>query len=362
MKKKIPFYKLLVNPFPYICFVTALLTVIKNIIYISLGDSYFDPILLWGTIAAIAYIMLATLFAKKHKIILFLFYIIEICLRIVFASALYHTSLNYELLLVSFFSVFYLFNTNIKIYKIPNIFAIILIVLTMAHTFTFKTVYFIQITSMQENMLLLSKVESFNTIILTSIQLIIISIASSFSLRKIRLKNDTAQKKLEYITCHDTLTGLMNRYLTFTHFSNCESRKLNEGLDYGIAILDIDDFKKINDIYGHDCGDFVLKSYTQELRKRLPDQNKISRWGGEEFVIIFPKITPETIFELDTIRELLSLTPFYYNDIPIHVTATYGISSSRNLPSADAVLNDADQHLYIGKENGKNRLVVSDNF
>lgn len=362
MRKKLSFYKVLVNPFPYICFLTALLIIIKNIIYISFGDSYFDPILLWGTLSSICYITLATAFSKKHKIVLFLFYILETCMRIIFASALYHSSLNYEILLVSFFSVFYLFSTDIKTYKIPNIIAIVLITLTMLHTFTFRSIYFIPISAMSENIILLSKVESFSTIILTSIQLILISISSSFSLRKIRLKNEAAQKKLEYITCHDTLTGLMNRYLTFTHFSNCETRKLNEGLDYGIAILDIDDFKKINDIYGHDCGDFVLKSYTQELRKRLPHQNKIGRWGGEEFVIIFPKITPETFFELDTIRELLSLTPFYYNGVPIHITATYGISSSRVLTSADAILADADDHLYIGKENGKNRLVVSENF
>lgn len=362
MKKRIPFYKLFLNPFPYICFFEAFLCIIKNLIYISSSDSYFDLVLIWGTISSIIYISLGTVFAKKHKIVLFMFYIFETCLRIIVSTSYYHTSLNYEILLVSFLSVFYLFSTDIKTYLIPNIFSILFIILTMIHTFTIKTVYILPLSAMSDNLILFSKVESLCTIILTSVQLILISISSSLSLRKIRLKNEATQKKLEYITCHDTLTNLMNRYLAFTYFSNCETRKINEGLDYGIAILDIDDFKKINDLYGHDCGDFILKSYTQELRKRLPHQNQISRWGGEEFVIIFPKITQETIFELDTIRELLSLTPFYYNGVPIHVSATYGISSSRKLASANDVLNDADAHLYIGKENGKNRLVVSENF
>ncbi|MBQ0003948.1 MAG: GGDEF domain-containing protein [Treponema sp.] len=362
MKQRVPIYKLLLNPFPYICFFEAFLSIAKNIIYISQSDSYFDLVLLWGTVSSIIYIALGTIFAKKNKIILFMFYILETCCRIFVSTSYYHTSLNYEILLISFFSVFYLFSTDIKVYKVPYFFSILLIVLTMFHSFSVKTVYFLPLSAMSDNMITFSKVESLSTIILTSVQLILISISSSLSLRKIRLKNEVTQKKLEYITCHDTLTGLMNRYLAFTYFSNCETRKTNEGLDYGIAILDIDDFKKINDLYGHDCGDFVLKSYTQELRKRLPHQNKISRWGGEEFVIIFPKITQETIFELDTIRELLSLTPFYYNGITIHVSATYGISSSRKLASANDILNDADAHLYIGKENGKNRLVVSENF
>ena len=83
---------------------------------------------------------------------------------------------------------------------------------------------------------------------------------------------------------------------------------MNENIDYAIAILDIDDFKNINDIYGHDCGDFILKSYTQELRKKLDPQIKIARWGGEEFVIIFPRLSSETVFELDTIKEYNKLS------------------------------------------------------
>lgn len=355
-------HKILANPFPYICYLTAIITLLKNIIYICNYDINLDPLLLWGATATICYFTLASLFHTKHRIILFFFYIGESCLRIIFFTQLLRTNINYEILLISFLAVFYLFSEYHKNHKISYIAALLLIASAIIHTFIFKIIYYRPLSMLTENQILFSKVESYSNLTITSIQLLIASICSSISLKKMHLKNEATQKKLEYITCHDILTGLMNRYRAFTFFSSCETRKINEGIEYGIAILDIDDFKQINDVYGHDAGDAVLKNYTAELRKRLPLQNKIARWGGEEFLIIFPKITSETIFELDTIRELLSLTPFHYNGQIIHVTATYGISSSRTFSSATEVLNDADNHLYIGKQNGKNRLVVSEKF
>ena len=355
-------HKILANPFPFICFITAAITLFKNIIYICNYDTMLDPLLTWGAVSTICYFALASIFHTKHRIALFFFYISESCFRTIFFTHLLQTNVNYEILPISFLAVFYLFSEYHKNHKTLYIFALLFIAAAIIHTFAFKIIYYKPMCILTENQILYSKVESFSNLAITAIDLLIASICSSISLKKMHLKNDATQKKLEYITCHDILTGLMNRYRAFTFFSSCETRKINEGIEYGIAILDIDDFKKINDIYGHDAGDAVLKNYTSELRRRLPLHNKIARWGGEEFLIIFPKITSETIFELDTIRELLSLTPFHYNGQIIHVTATYGISSSRTFSSATEVLNDADNHLYIGKQNGKNRLVVSEKF
>ncbi|MBP5402233.1 MAG: GGDEF domain-containing protein [Treponema sp.] len=362
MKTKNLSYRILANPFPFICYIIAVTMFIKNIIYVSNYDVHYDPILIWGTLATIAYFTLGILFRTKHKFILFLFYVFETCLRAVIFTSILKCDAKYEVIYVAFFAVFYLFSEYFRNREILFIGIVTFISATAVHTFIYKTVFYKPILSMSSSQLLFSQVESFSNLTLASVQLIIISIYVAIVLKKMYIKNDVTQKKLEYITRHDILTGLMNRYRAFTIFSNCESRKLNEGIEYGIAILDIDDFKKVNDNYGHGAGDFILKSYTQELRKRLPLQNKIARWGGEEFLIIFPKITSETIFELDTIRELLSLTVFHYNNQIIHVTATYGISSSKNFSSAIEVLDDADKHLYIGKQNGKNRLVVSEKF
>lgn len=362
MKPKFSVLRILANPFPFICYSTGILLLIKSLILLFNYDALFTPILYWGFAASLFYFVVTPVLNKKNIFALYLCYIAESCARISYSIFFTKCDPKYEILLISFFIICYFFNAETKKNKFLYILSFILISLTIIHTFYFKFNVHIPVNELTPAMMLFAKTEVYSNIIVTCIQLIIISLNSALTLSKMNIKNETTQKKLEYITCHDILTGLMNRYLALSNFSNCELRKMNENIEYAIAILDIDDFKKINDCYGHDCGDFILKSYTQELRKKLGPQIQIARWGGEEFVIIFPRLTSETVFELDTIRELLSLTPFIYNGQVIHVSATYGMSSSRHQASAFDVLTDADNNLLIGKQNGKNRLVVSQNF
>lgn len=362
MKHKFSVLRVIINPSPYICYFAAIISILKNIIFLAHYDSFFDPIILWSVCSAILYIVASSVLIRKNKLWLFYIYILESSLRIIFSILVTHLEPKYEILFISFLAFTYLFMNDFSKHKLSFIGCGAVVIASIAFTFHNKFSSYKHFAFLTHPEQLFYATEIFSNLLITGIELIIISISASVFLKKMFVKNASTQKQLEYIKNHDILTGLMNRYRAATLFTNCESRKLNEKIEYAIAILDIDNFKKINDVYGHDCGDFVLKSYTQELRAKLPRQNKIGRWGGEEFVIIFPKITSETIFELDTIRELLSFTPFYYNGQVIHVSATYGISSSRNLPSAYDVLNDADAHLLIGKENGKNRLVVSQNF
>lgn len=362
MKPKFSPMQILTNPFPFICYTTGVLLLIKSLILLFNYNEFFKPVLIWGFCSAIFYTVLTTVLKRHNIFILYLCYILESCLRITYSIAFTQCDPKYEILLISFFIVSYLFNADTRKNKVLYTISLILISLSIVHTFYFKFKIHIPLIELNPLQLLFTKTEVYSNIIITCVQLIVISLHSAIALKKMHLKNEITQEKLEYITCHDILTGLMNRYLALSHFTNAESRKMNENIDYAIAILDIDDFKKINDVYGHDCGDFILKSYTQELRKKLGPQIQIARWGGEEFVIIFPRLTSETVFELDTIRELLSLSPFIYNGQIIHVSATYGMSSSRHLNSAFEILNDADSNLLIGKQNGKNRLVVSQKF
>lgn len=362
MKNRFFSIKLLSNPFPFISYITAAILFADSLILFFHFSNFFLPVIIWSAVASVSYTIITLIFQKKNTFYLYMFYIIESCLRIAFSITTTKCDPKFEILLISFFIICYLFSNVYQSNRKLFILSLVLISLTIIHTFFFKFQVRVSTAELTAPQILYTRITLFSNIIITCVQLVIISLNSSLSLMKMRIKNETTQKKLEYITCHDILTGLMNRYLTLSYFTGCESRKANESIEYAIAILDIDDFKKINDIYGHDCGDFILKSYTQELKSKLGPQTPIARWGGEEFVIIFPRITSETVFDLDTVRELLSLTPFYYNGQIIHVSATYGMSSSRNWNSAIEVLNDADKNLLIGKQNGKNRLVVSQKF
>ena len=154
----------------------------------------------------------------------------------------------------------------------------------------------------------------------------------------------------------------MDRRRTLDIFAEVAAHKKIDGTEYAICIFDIDDFKKVNDTWGHGAGDFILQSFTRAIWDLLPNPIKIGRWGGEEFVIIFPAIDSNTIYLLEDIRRQIVKHPVVYEGNTIPITATFGISSSRNAESPMEVLNDADAMLLTGKNSGKNRIVVSEKF
>ena len=114
MKLPLRTLKILFNPFPFICYITAILMIIKDIVYIINYDPFFDPILLWGICAAISYLTLTAIFQKKNKVFLFLFFILESCLRIIITIPLTKCDPKFEVLLISFFGAVYLFRSEHK--------------------------------------------------------------------------------------------------------------------------------------------------------------------------------------------------------------------------------------------------------
>ncbi len=203
---------------------------------------------------------------------------------------------------------------------------------------------------------------NYYTTIATSATLFIACILCDLTLKRSYRREQFIKETVDYNAKHDSLTGLMNRRRISAVFSQCEENKTKNNVDYAIAIFDIDDFKKINDVYSHSAGDFVLKTYSKRIWDEFPEPVRIGRWGGEEFVIIFPAFDDDIIFRLEDARVKISQDPVIFEGRAIKVTATYGISSSRNKQSVQEVLTDADTYLYIGKQNGKNRLVVSENY
>ena len=165
---------------------------------------------------------------------------------------------------------------------------------------------------------------------------------------------------------HDNLTGLMNRHY-LTQYMN-EIHKTQSLENHWIAIIDIDDFKNINDQYGHLCGDYVLKTVADAIQKRCAD-HIVCRWGGEEFMIVgvHEAGTGEHVGDasilLEDILHNIAEEEFVYNDLRLHLTVTIGwaryptkedVATSQRL---DAWVTLADDRLYKGKQTGKNKIV-----
>lgn len=164
--------------------------------------------------------------------------------------------------------------------------------------------------------------------------------------------NDSEQK-LSDMAMLDKLTGLYNRHYLLSLIDKIsESDRKN----CWIAILDIDNFKQVNDIYGHICGDIVLKEIA-DITKDVCSDCTVCRWGGEEFVILSKKISNKTVL-LEKLRETVQDKTFYYDDKQLSVTVTIGAEEYTPGLSADLWISRADEKLYTGKKSGKNRIVA----
>lgn len=165
--------------------------------------------------------------------------------------------------------------------------------------------------------------------------------------------------KLELESKVDLLTGLYNRrYILQEIKSELNNYTANDS-KFSIAIGDIDFFKKVNDTYGHDFGDFVLKTVSEILKDSLKETDCLARWGGEEFLFMLRESDLEkSKHTIDRIRQNIENKIFEHNGASMHVTMTFGISTYNGNESIDDIIKKADDALYSGKQKGRNCVVT----
>ena len=169
------------------------------------------------------------------------------------------------------------------------------------------------------------------------------------------VEQNTTREKLDYNSNHDMLTGLYNRRF----FESIMKRSKEEKeTSFSVAMLDVDNFKKINDTYGHETGDRVLASVSACIEACLPKDAVAVRWGGEEFVLYLPQVESDRALEvLNVFRTNLSEQVIYHNDTRVSITVTIGLCTGDSIADYEEYLRQADEKLYWGKKHGKNQIV-----
>lgn len=165
------------------------------------------------------------------------------------------------------------------------------------------------------------------------------------------------EAKLKHLATIDSLTSIYNR------------RKFNEVLSYelrrderypgglSLVICDLDNFKRINDTYGHNTGDEVLKSFASMVKDLIRNSDTFARWGGEEFVLLLPETGFETAMQIaEKIRQ--ETENFLFSDT-CTITASFGVTQFLEGDTETALINRADEALYKAKTNGRNRLELN---
>ena len=174
-------------------------------------------------------------------------------------------------------------------------------------------------------------------------------------------KKKQMEEEFRYLACHDPLTGLYSRNKMELKINNEIHRAARYKHTLSIFMLDIDHFKDVNDTYGHDVGDVVLKSVAEEIKNSIRTTDYASRYGGEEFIIILPETVTIKAEELAE-RLRCKIADFHFttnNDIDIKLTVSIGIATFPNhAKTTHALLKAADTAMYAAKEAGRNQVQV----
>lgn len=178
--------------------------------------------------------------------------------------------------------------------------------------------------------------------------------------REIQAKN----RLLEELALTDPLTSLPNRRAIEDWAGRQLRAAARHRFPFWVVIADLDNFKGVNDIHGHDAGDVVLKRFADVLRTNTRASNICGRIGGEEFVVVITHVERKNIsMVVETIRRQLEAERFLFADCSVRITASFGISGFEfddGKPQLSQLMKEADAALYRAKRSGRNRVELAD--
>lgn len=168
-----------------------------------------------------------------------------------------------------------------------------------------------------------------------------------------------ALNSLEEMSVRDGLTGIYNRHYLEKTLETEFDRVRRYGGVLSLLLLDVDFFKKVNDTYGHQAGDAVLKDIAARMQTIPRNSDTVGRYGGEEFTLLLPNTSLEGACTLaERLRKIIADQPVKYRDLKVDVTVSIGVTQIRDeTENYERLLNEADQALYKAKETGRNRVV-----
>ncbi len=179
--------------------------------------------------------------------------------------------------------------------------------------------------------------------------------------KQIKKELRKSNARLHTLARTDSLTQLPNRRAILEKIEY-EKLKFERSKDvFTIAMIDLDNFKNINDKYGHECGDFVLKQISNLMVDLVRKQDVVGRYGGEEFILLLPHTNAKGALHVTKlILQQIAKFPITFKDKEISLTATIGVSDYTNEElSVGDLIKQADKAMYKGKSQGKNKVIVS---
>ncbi|MBN1623273.1 MAG: GGDEF domain-containing protein, partial [Clostridia bacterium] len=274
------------------------------------------------------------------------------------------TSLNITVLAFGVFFVIYFLSKGIFSF---TVFLLVVYLLSLSYIVRpcyFTIIYFLVFAALLTH--IFSSYESssilISEILISGVFLLLMAAGSSLSysrywkLFRQEKEIEEINRKLELVSQTDELTGLFNRRRMMDEIEKQIAYSQRYKNIFSIAMLDIDYFKNINDTYGHDIGDVVLREFSGLLSSKLRLSDFFGRWGGEEFVLLLPGTTPDDSFILLTRLQNDIGNHIFPNGIKVAFSA--GICGYQTGANMNNLIQCADQALYSAKANGRNRTEI----
>ena len=197
-----------------------------------------------------------------------------------------------------------------------------------------------------------------NTPIQNATYLLLFIISFLWTLGFILMVSQRLQSDLKDLASTDSLTRIPNRYAAQNFLEMEFARIQRVASEFSILLIDIDNFKQLNDKHGHDVGDQALIKTAQIFNSKIRKQDIVGRWGGEEFLMILPDTPLQNAKNLaERLRSDISEVKFNGMTKPIQITISIGVASSKGCVTTDEILKKADDALYVAKVT-KNATVV----
>lgn len=167
-------------------------------------------------------------------------------------------------------------------------------------------------------------------------------------------------RSLDLASRVDGMTGLSNRRDIMEKIDREATRSLRHQNTFTVLLINVDDFKKVNDTYGYNAGDDVLVEIARVLRGCVRNEDICGRWGGEEFLMLLPETSAEASLAVaNKVLESISMTEFKANKPGIRITVSIGICEHDPAKSAQECISGANKALASAKQGGKNRYIIS---
>lgn len=327
------------------------------VFYFHAIGSYFMSF--FNVFSVAFYIALFVVFLNKKYMGVMIFLFTEVCVHSFFAAVVVGLNSGFDLFIICVvFSIFFVKNITQASRKV--IYAL--------YAFAFVTLISIQLAPYcfdlsMFRVLLAEEQISFIFIFNAALAFIMVLFFSVIFLDdvekdKIILKRQNA--RLLELARVDSLTGLLNRRAMKQRLENAFYTKSNYGVEFVVAIMDIDNFKQINDQFGHSCGDQVVKRLASIVQRKVRETDYVCRWGGDEVLILLNKASLEgAVSTMKRIFYQISNTKMKYDQNDLNITVTIGICSSKGYYLLQDIIVEADRRLYSGKRKGKNRIVCT---